>query len=187
MLVALAATARSGFQIATKFHEAPLAYLLPGYGGSRVLTDAILTNGSGQVNLLLTALAWLAGATVAAALLFRHNMQTARAHALALPAAASPPWQATDGLSKQVTAPWKKVQMDLPTILPTGCSRASAVPEVPPAGQPPTPGGFIVYVSARPVSQVQLRRAALREPLAGPGRFDEDLQPGAPMRNGRLR
>jgi hypothetical protein len=60
-------------------HPAPptWAHFLPGYGGSRVLTNAILSNGFGQGSLLLTALAWLAGATVVAALLFRHNMQTA--------------------------------------------------------------------------------------------------------------
>jgi hypothetical protein len=53
------------------------AHFLPGYGGSQVLTNAILSNGFGQGSLLLTALAWLAGATGVAALLFRHNMQTA--------------------------------------------------------------------------------------------------------------
>ena len=52
------------------------AHFLPGYGGFRVLTSAILTPSFSQTGPLLTALAWLAGATVAAALLFRHNMQT---------------------------------------------------------------------------------------------------------------
>jgi hypothetical protein len=37
------------------------------------------------------------------------------------------------------------------------------MPDVPPAGQLPTPGGFIVGVSARSVSRVQLRRPFLRE------------------------
>jgi hypothetical protein len=57
------------------------AHLLPGYGGFRVLTDAILTPGSPQTGPLLTALAWLAGTAVAAGLLFRHNMQTGSASA----------------------------------------------------------------------------------------------------------
>jgi hypothetical protein len=60
-------------------HPAPptWAHFLPGYGSFRVLTNAILTNGFAQGGLLLAALAWLAGATAVAALLFRHNMQTA--------------------------------------------------------------------------------------------------------------
>jgi hypothetical protein len=51
------------------------AHLLPGYGGFRILTDAILTPGSPQTGPLLIALAWLTSATVAAGLLFRHTMQ----------------------------------------------------------------------------------------------------------------
>ncbi len=58
------------------------AHFLPGYGGFRVLTDALLTPGFTQGGALLIALAWLAGAAVAAGLLFRRNMRTAR---LALP------------------------------------------------------------------------------------------------------
>jgi len=60
-------------------HPAPptWAHFLPGYGGSRVLTNAVITRGFAQGSLLLTALARLAEATVVAALLFRHNMQTA--------------------------------------------------------------------------------------------------------------
>lgn len=54
------------------------AHFLPGYGGFRVLTSAVLTNGFGQAGPLLIALAWLAGATVAAALLLRRNTRTAR-------------------------------------------------------------------------------------------------------------
>jgi hypothetical protein len=52
------------------------AHFLPGYGGFRVLTNAILTH-TFQAGPLLTALVWLAGATVAAGLVFRHNMRTA--------------------------------------------------------------------------------------------------------------
>src|SRR6266567_1751199 len=54
------------------------AHFLPGYGGFRVLTDALLTPGFTQGGALLIALAWLAGAAVAAGLLFRRNMRTAR-------------------------------------------------------------------------------------------------------------
>ena len=54
------------------------AHFLPGYGGFRVLTSAVLTHGFNQAGPLLIALAWLAGATVAAALLFRHNMRIVR-------------------------------------------------------------------------------------------------------------
>jgi hypothetical protein len=54
------------------------AHLLPGYGGFRMLTNAVLIDGLAQVGPLLAALAWLAGAGVAAGLLFRHNMRTAR-------------------------------------------------------------------------------------------------------------
>jgi hypothetical protein len=57
------------------------AQLLPGYGGFRVLTNAVLTHGFSQSRSLLIALAWLAGATVAAGLLLHHNMRTARATA----------------------------------------------------------------------------------------------------------
>jgi hypothetical protein len=53
------------------------AHLLPGYGGFRLLTNAILTHGPIQGGPLLLALAWLTGAAVAASLLFRHNMRTA--------------------------------------------------------------------------------------------------------------
>jgi len=54
------------------------AHFLPGYGGFRVLTNAVLTPSFSQTGPLLIALAWLTGATAAAALLFRHNMQTTR-------------------------------------------------------------------------------------------------------------
>jgi len=54
------------------------AHFLPGYGGFRVLTDALLTPGFTRGGALLIALAWLAGAAVAAGLLFRRNMRTAR-------------------------------------------------------------------------------------------------------------
>src|SRR5262249_30895960 len=53
------------------------AHVLPGYGGFRVLTSAVLTHGFSQAGPLLIALAWLAGATAAAGLLFRYNMRTA--------------------------------------------------------------------------------------------------------------
>jgi hypothetical protein len=57
------------------------AHVLPGYGGFRILTSAVLTHGFSQEGPLLIALAWLAGATLAAGLLFRRNMRTARATA----------------------------------------------------------------------------------------------------------
>jgi ABC-2 family transporter protein len=55
------------------------AHFLPGYGGFRVLTDAILTRGFDQAGPLLIALAWLAGLLIAASAVFRHNMRTAGA------------------------------------------------------------------------------------------------------------
>jgi hypothetical protein len=61
-------------------HPAPpgWAHLLPGYGGFRILTNAVLTNGAPETGPLLIALAWLAAATIAAGTLFRRNMRTAR-------------------------------------------------------------------------------------------------------------
>jgi hypothetical protein len=61
------------------------AHLLPGYGGFRMLTAAILTHGPTQPGPLLAALAWLAGAAAAAALLFGRNMRTARSPGRARP------------------------------------------------------------------------------------------------------
>ena len=55
------------------------AHFLPAYGAFRILTDAILTHGFSGGGPLLIALAWLAGATVAAGLVFRRNMRTAHA------------------------------------------------------------------------------------------------------------
>ena len=61
-------------------HPAPpgWAHVLPGYGGYRIPTSAILTHGSPQTGPLLIALAWLAGTTVAAGLVFRRNIRMAR-------------------------------------------------------------------------------------------------------------
>jgi hypothetical protein len=53
------------------------AHFLPGYGGFRVLTNAVLTHGSPQAGPLLASLAWLAGVAVVAALLFRQTMRMA--------------------------------------------------------------------------------------------------------------
>jgi hypothetical protein len=53
------------------------AHLLPGYGGYRILTNAVLTHGAPQAGPLLIALAWLAATTVAAGLVFRRNMRPA--------------------------------------------------------------------------------------------------------------
>jgi hypothetical protein len=52
------------------------AHFLPGYGGDRVLTSAILTHSFSQTGPLLIALAWLAGATAFATFVFRHNLRT---------------------------------------------------------------------------------------------------------------
>ena len=62
-------------------HAAPpaWAHFLPAYEAFRILTDAILTHGFSRGGPLLIALAWLAGATVAASLVFRHNMRAAHA------------------------------------------------------------------------------------------------------------
>ena len=57
------------------------AHFLPGYGGFRMLSNAVLTHGAIQTGPLLAALAWLAAAAVAAALLFGRNMRTARSPA----------------------------------------------------------------------------------------------------------
>ena len=54
------------------------AHILPGYGGYRILTSTVLTHGSPQTGPLLIALAWLAGTTVAAGLVFRRNIRMAR-------------------------------------------------------------------------------------------------------------
>jgi len=74
-------------------HPAPptWAHFLPGYGGSRVLTSAVLTHSFSQIGPMLTALAWLAGATVAAALLFSHSMHTARGARPHAPGRGAPP------------------------------------------------------------------------------------------------
>jgi hypothetical protein len=53
------------------------AHFVPGYGGFRILTSAVLTHGLPKAGPLLITLAWLAGAALAAGLLFRHNMKTA--------------------------------------------------------------------------------------------------------------
>ena len=58
------------------------ARLLPGYGGVRILTSAVLTPGFPPTDPLLIALARLAAVTAAAGLLFRHNMQVASVSAL---------------------------------------------------------------------------------------------------------
>ena len=65
-------------------HQTPptWAHLLPGYGGFRILTNAVLTPGFPQTDPLLIALARLAAVTAAAGLLFRHNMQVASVSAL---------------------------------------------------------------------------------------------------------
>ncbi len=61
------------------------AHLLPGYGGFRVLADAILTRTFDQTGPPLTSLAWLGGLTVAAVIVFpprhakrRHTHRKAR-------------------------------------------------------------------------------------------------------------
>ena len=54
------------------------AHFLPGYGGFRVLTDAVLTGSFDQTGPLLIALAWLAGITAAATVVFRRGMRTVR-------------------------------------------------------------------------------------------------------------
>jgi ABC-2 family transporter protein len=54
------------------------AHLLPGYGGFRILANAVLTGSAPEAGPLLIALAWLAATTVIAGLLFRRNMRTAR-------------------------------------------------------------------------------------------------------------
>jgi hypothetical protein len=54
------------------------AHILPGYGGFRILTSAILTGSFSQARPLLIALTWLAAATAAAAaVVFRRNLRTA--------------------------------------------------------------------------------------------------------------
>jgi hypothetical protein len=68
------------------------AHFLPGYGGFRVLTSAILTPSFNQTGPLLIALAWLAAATAAATVVFRRNLRTAgRTHShTAIPAMTAP-------------------------------------------------------------------------------------------------
>lgn len=62
-------------------HPAPptWAHFLPGYGGFRILTNTVLTHGLGSPGLLLAALAWLVGLTLAASMAFRRNMRTTHA------------------------------------------------------------------------------------------------------------
>ena len=59
-------------------HPVPPTWMhfLPGYGGFRVLSDAILTRTFDQTGPLLTGLAWLGGLTVAAVIGFRHAMRS---------------------------------------------------------------------------------------------------------------
>jgi hypothetical protein len=68
------------------------AHFLPGYGGFRVLTSAILTPSFSQTGPLLIALGWLAAATAAATVVFRRNLRTAsRTHSHpATPAVTAP-------------------------------------------------------------------------------------------------
>jgi hypothetical protein len=54
------------------------ARFLPGYGGSRILYDGLLTTAFTQGWPLLIALAWLAGLTLAVIAAFRHTMPAAR-------------------------------------------------------------------------------------------------------------
>jgi hypothetical protein len=53
------------------------AHFLPGYGGFKMLTNAILTASFSQTGSLLIALAWLATATVAAAVIVGRGLHTA--------------------------------------------------------------------------------------------------------------
>ncbi len=94
-LIALAAAAATGVSLAvtatvsdigqwasyaaaTMLHPVPPTWMhfLPGYGGFRVLSDAILTRTFDQTGPLLTGLAWLGGLTVAAVIGFRHAMRS---------------------------------------------------------------------------------------------------------------
>ncbi|WP_062641041.1 ABC transporter permease [Streptomyces maremycinicus] len=54
-----------------------LGHALPGYGTSRVLYDAALTASFDETGPLLIAIAWVAGLTVAAGLLFQRAVRTA--------------------------------------------------------------------------------------------------------------
>ncbi|MGW3938521.1 ABC transporter permease [Streptomyces sp. NBC_00024] len=54
-----------------------LGHALPGYGTSRVLYDAALTASFDETGPLLIAIAWVAGLTLAAGLLFRRAVRTA--------------------------------------------------------------------------------------------------------------
>jgi hypothetical protein len=77
-------------------HAAPSAWahLLPGYGGFRILTNAVLTNGTPQIRLLMIALAWLSATTVAAGALFHRNMRIARNRGRSSPGSAASPAEA---------------------------------------------------------------------------------------------
>jgi ABC-2 family transporter protein len=73
------------------------AHFLPGYGGFRILTDAILTRNFDQAGPLLIALAWLAGAAVAASVVFRRSMRIAHRSGRTLPRSAAPTLTASRG------------------------------------------------------------------------------------------
>jgi hypothetical protein len=81
------------------------AHVLPGYGGFRVLTSAILTPGFNQTGALLIGLAWLTGAAVIAALLFRRNMRT-----VGLPGPHAHPGQPTETSSSEETG-WNRTSI----------------------------------------------------------------------------
>ncbi|MFI2368094.1 ABC transporter permease [Streptomyces sp. NPDC018833] len=70
-----------GIEQSPMLHPTPpaWAHALPGYGASRVLTDAALTPGFDETQSLLIALLWLAGLALAVTLLFRSTMRPAGA------------------------------------------------------------------------------------------------------------
>ena len=66
-----------------------LSKLLPGYGGSRLLIDAALTDGFDEAAPLLIGVTWLLALVVVVAVIFRHSMRRPRMpahrHAVAAP------------------------------------------------------------------------------------------------------
>ncbi|MFD8308362.1 ABC transporter permease [Streptomyces sp. NPDC059690] len=103
-----------GIEQSPMLHSTPpaWAHVLPGYGASRVLTDAALTPGFDETSGLLIASGWAAGLALAVVLLFRSTTRPA-------------------GVRRRAGVPGRASAgpFPLPTTLPPGDQRCSTVKE----------------------------------------------------------